>query len=82
MIGEDYEFEYIDLTQELLIKYSMPIVYIMLKNGQYATTKVLSKILSNFNRNTIMTLINKLRDIVSNDIDLNAINYYVMKGEE
>jgi len=52
----------------------MPIVYLMLKNQQYISTKELSNIFQNFNRNTMMNLMNKLRDIVSDDIILNEIN--------
>ena len=59
----------------------MPIVYLMLKNQQYISTKELSNIFQNFNRNTMMNLMNKLRDIVSDDIILNEINWYVLNEE-
>ena len=59
----------------------MTIVYLMLKNGQYVTTKELSPILPNYNRSIMMVLMDKLRGIVSNEIELNEINSYVI-GEE
>lgn len=78
IIGYDYKFEYMDLSDEKRIRYSMPIVYLMLKNHHYITTKELSNIFPNFNRNVMMNLMNKLRDIVSEDITLNEINSYVL----
>ena len=59
----------------------MPIAYLMLKNHHYITTKELSNIFPNFNRNIMMNLMNKLRDIVSEDIILNEINSYILKGD-
>ena len=53
----------------------------MLKNQQYITTKELSIIFPNFNRNIMMNLMSKLKDIVSEDIIKNEINSYV-SGEE
>jgi len=61
--------------------YSMTIVYLMLKNQQYITTKELSNVLPNFNRNVMMNLMNKLRDIVSEDIIKNEISSYVLEEE-
>ncbi|MCR4898285.1 MAG: hypothetical protein K5892_03570, partial [Acholeplasmatales bacterium] len=79
-IGYNYKFDYIDLNDEQRIRYSMPIVYLMLKNQQYITTKELSNIFPNFNRNVMMNLMNKLRDIVSEDIILNEINSYKLNS--
>ena len=59
----------------------MTIVYLMLKNQQYITTKELSNVLPNFNRNVMMNLMNKLRDIVSEDIIKNEISSYVLEEE-
>ncbi len=77
IIGYDYSFDYLDLNEEQSIRYSMSIVTLILKNQQYITTKELSNIFPNFNRNVMMNLMNKLRDIVSEDILLNEINSYI-----
>ena len=81
MPGEDYTFDYLGLSEEKLVTYSMKIVYLMLKNGQYVTTKELSSILPNYNRSIMMVLMEKLRGIVSNEIELNETNSYIV-GEE
>lgn len=81
MIGEDYTFDYLGLSEEQLITYSMTIVYLILKNGQYVTTKELSSILPNCNRSIMMVLMEKLRGIVTNEIELSEINSYKI-GEE
>lgn len=81
VIGYNYKFEYMDLSDKKRIRYSMPIVYLMLKNHHYITTKELSNIFPNFNRNVMMNLMSKLKDIVSEDIIKNEINSYVLEEE-
>ena len=76
MIGEDYTFNYEGLNEEQLITYSMIIVYLMLKNGQYVSTSELSVFLPDFRRRLMMVLMEKLRGIFSTDIILNEINSY------
>ena len=43
--------------------------------------KELSNIFPNFSRNIMMDLLNKLKDIVSEDIIKNEINSYIIKDE-
>ena len=53
----------------------------MLTNQQYITTKELLNIFPNFNRNIMMNLMNKLRDVVSEDIIINERNSYILGDE-
>ena len=78
-IGEDYYFEYEHLNEEQLIKYSMIIVYLMLRNHQYVTTSLLETIFPNFTRKTMFNLLNKLKEIIPGEIEKNEIFSYVIE---
>ena len=79
---EPYKFDYMDLNEEKLIKYSMTIVYLMLKNHQYVTTSLLEDIFPNFNKKTMANLKDKLSLVVADDIGKNEINSYIFLDDE
>ena len=76
MIDNDYSFDYDDLDEYNLIKYSMTIVYLMLKNHKHITSSYLSEIFPRFTRKTMQTLISNLKEIVSDDIVKNELSSY------
>lgn len=81
-LGEDkYHYEIDNLDDNLLIKYSMPIVYLMLKQHKYIKYEKLSNIFPNLRRDTLITLIEKLQSILLDDITKNEINSYVLLEE-
>jgi len=79
MIDIDYSFAYDDLDEYKLIKYSMTIVYLMLKNHKHITSSYLSEILPRFTRKTMQTLISNLKEIVSDDIVKNELASYAFE---
>ena len=81
-LGEDkYHYEIDNLDDNLLIKYSMSIVYLMLKQHKYIKYEKLSNIFPNLRRDTLITLIEKLQSILLDDITKNEINSYVLISE-
>lgn len=81
-LGEDkYHYEIDNLDDNLLIKYSMPIVYLMLKQHKYIKYEKLSNIFPNLRRDTLITLIEKLQSILLDEITKNEINSYVLINE-
>ena len=80
--GDEYYFDYSNLSEEKLIRYSMFIVYLMLKNHQYVKPQILEKIFPNFRRSTLITLLDKLQDIIADDITKNELNSYVLLNED
>jgi len=75
----DYHFEYEHLNEEALVKYSMTIVYLMLRNKQYVTTNLLTSIFPNFNKKTMFNLLSKLKEIIPGEIDKNQLLSYVIE---
>ena len=81
-LGEDkYHYEIDNINDNLLIKYSMSIVYLMLKQHKYIKYEKLSNIFPNLRRDTLITLIEKLQSILLDDITKNEINSYVLISE-
>lgn len=79
---EPYKFDYMDLSEDQYVKYSMTIVYLMLKNHQYVTTSLLEDIFPNFNKKTMANLKDKLSLVVADDIGKNEINSYIFLDDE
>ena len=79
MIDCDYSFDYDDLDEYKLIKYSMTIVYLMLKNHKHITSSYLSEIFPRFTRKTMQTLISNLKEIISDDIVKNELASYAFE---
>ncbi len=77
-LGVDNHFEYEHLDDESLIKYSMTIVYLMLRNKQYITTNYLISIFPNFTKKTMFNLVSKLREIIPGEINKNKYLSYVI----
>ena len=75
----DNHFEYEHLNEVQLIKYSMTIVYLMLRNKQYVTTNYLITIFSNFNKKTMFNMVSKLKEIIPGEINKNKYLSYVIK---
>ena len=71
-------FEYEHLNEEQLIKYSLTIVYLFLRNSQYVTTNLLQSIFPNFTRKTSSSLFQKLRVIISGELEKNRLLSYVI----
>ncbi len=74
----DNHFEYEHLNENQLIKYSMTIVYLMLRNKQYVTTNYLAKIFPNFNKKTMFNMVAKLKEIIPGEINKNQLLSYVI----
>lgn len=74
----DNYFEYEHLNEIQLIKYSMTIVYLMLRNKQYVTTNYLITIFPNFNKKTMFTMVSKLKEIIPGEMDKNKYLSYVI----
>ena len=79
---EPYKFDYMDLSEDQYVKYSMTIVYLMLKNHQYVTTSLLEDIFPNFNKKTMANLKDKLSLVIADDIGKNEINSYILIDDE
>ena len=79
---EPYKFDYMDLSEDQYVKYSMTIVYLMLKNHQYVTTSILEDIFPNFNKKTMANLKDKLSLVIADDIGKNEINSYILIDDE
>ena len=79
---EPYKFDYMDLSEDQYVKYSMTIVYLMLKNHQYVTTSILEDIFPNFNKKTMANLKDKLSLVIADDIGKNEINSYIFLDDE
>ena len=77
-ITDPYKYNIDNLTQEELIKYSLVIVYLMLKNEQYVTPITLSRIFPNFNNKTMFYLKENLLDVIADDIDKNKYQSYIL----
>lgn len=77
-ISNDYYFEYEHLNEEQLIKYSLTIVYLFLRNSQYVTTNLLQSIFPNFTRKTSSNLFQKLREIIPGELEKNQLLSYVI----
>ena len=56
-LNMDNHFEYEHLNENQLIKYSMTIVYLMLRNKQYVTTNYLATIFPNLNKKTMFNMV-------------------------
>lgn len=78
----DYSFDITGLDDELLIRYSAVIVYLKLKKRQYVTSSNLSKLFPNFTRNVFMDLINKLQDVIGEDLYKDEFQSYVIEDFE
>lgn len=72
-------FNYEDLDEERLVKYSMFIVFLMLRNKQYVTKQYLDSIFPNFNKKIMFNLISKLKEIVPGEIDKNELFSYIIE---
>ena len=79
---EPYKFDYMDLSEDQYVKYSMTIVYLMLKNHQYIKTSLLEDIFPNFNKKTMANLKDKLSLVIADDIGKNEINSYILIDDE
>lgn len=77
-LGIDNHFEYEHLDEESLIKYSMTIVYLMLRNKQYITTTYLSSIFPYFNKKIMFNLLTKLKEIIPGEINKNQYFSYII----
>lgn len=76
---ENNNFNYEDLDDEKLVKYSMFIVYLMLRNKQYVTKQYLDFIFPGFNKKIMFNLISKLKEIVPGEIDKNELFSYIIE---
>ena len=59
----------------------MVIVYCMLKNGKYVSAKILSKTLPNINKDNFSDMIKKLKDIISEEIEKDNLQSYILIEE-
>ena len=76
----DYSFELPeDLSDEKKIKYSAVIVYLILKNYQLTKFDYLTMYLPDFNRKKLFTLLEKMRDIIGEELYTTTINSYKMR---
>lgn len=75
----DNHFEYEHLNETQLIKYSMTIVYLMLRNKQYVTTNYLATIFPNFNKKTMFNMVSKLKEIIPGEINKNQLLSYIIE---
>ncbi len=73
-----YAFEYKHLPDEKRIRYSMTIVYLMLKNHQAIKPATIRPILPNIRSDVFKTMIKKLINITGFDIDKNEVNSYIL----
>ena len=71
-----------DLNEEELIKYSLVIVYLMLKNGQYVSSITLSRIFPRFDRKTMALLKESLLDCIAEDIEKNKYQSLILVDYE
>ena len=77
-----YQFEYNHLPDEKRIRYSMTILYLMLKSHKYIKTSIMKKILPNLRTQVFKDMIEKLQEIVADEITLNEIKSYVLVDDE
>lgn len=73
-----YEFDITNLDDEKKILYAPVIIYLMLKNRRRVTSEVLELTFPNFNRNKMSLLITSLKDIISEEIDKNELQSYIL----
>lgn len=77
----DYSFELPeDLSDEKKITYSAVIVYLLLKNYQFVKFDYLDMYFPNFNRKRLFTLLEKMRDIIGEELYLTAVNSYKLSA--
>ena len=67
-----------DLSDDKKITYSAVIVYLILKNYQFVKFDYLNTYLPDFNRKKLHTLLDKMRDIIGEELYTTAINSYKM----
>ena len=79
--GVNYYFNLDDCTDEKKIRYSLVIVYLMLKNRQYVSASILEKQLPDFNRKKMLGIIECLREVVAENIYENEIQSYILDEE-
>jgi hypothetical protein len=73
------DFDYYNLSDEERIKYSLCIVYLKLINHDYVSYDSLAKILPDFKRKTCFYTIEKLKEIVSEDLYKDEFQSYVIE---
>lgn len=77
----DYSFELPDdLPEDKRITYSAVIVYLILKNYQFVKFDYLDMYLPNFSRKKLFTLLEKMRDIIGEELYITAVNSYKLRG--
>ena len=77
----DYSFELPDdLPEDKRITYSAVIVYLILKNYLFVKFDYLDMYLPNFNRKKLFTLLEKMRDIIGEELYITAVNSYKLRG--
>ena len=79
---DPYKYNTDDLSEDELIRYSLVIVYLMLKNGQYVTSITLSRLFPNFDRKKMMTLKDTLITLIADDIDKNKYQSLILVDYE
>ena len=79
---DPYKYNTDDLLEDELIRYSLVIVYLMLKNGQYVTSITLSRLFPNFDRKKMMTLKDTLLTLIADDIDKNKYQSLILVDYE
>ena len=75
---DPYHYNIDDLNEEELIKYSLVIMYLMLKNHQYVSTITLSRIFPRFDRKTMALLKDSLLDCIAEDIEKNEYQSLIL----
>lgn len=82
-IGIDpYNYSLDELTEEDLIKYSLVIVYIMLKNNQYVSSITLSRIFPRFDRKTMALIKDGLLSVIPDELEKNKYQSYILTDYE
>ena len=75
MIGHDYSCSLENLSEEQLIRYSMLIVYLLIKNNVPIRRKTLRSIFPYYDKNKNTLLINRLKQVIAEDI-IRVGHYY------
>lgn len=73
------DFDYYKLTEEERIKYSLAIVYLKLLNHHLVSYDTLSKIFPDFKRKTFFYTIEKLKEVISEDLYKDEFQSYVIE---
>ena len=73
-----YQFEYKHLDEEKRIRYSMTILYLLLKNHNYIKLSSVDNIFPRMKSDIFKKMISMLQGIVADEITKNEINSYIL----